>query len=323
MTNDDKCKHVTPLQNTLPPSPRRERTAAYARVSLDTADLKHSLSAQVSYYSRFIQQNPQWEYAGVYADCGISGTSSSRPQWQQLLSDCRAGKIDIILTKSISRFARNTVDLLTSIRQLKALGVAVRFEKEQLDSATDDGELMLTILASFAQEESRSISDNVKWRIRRKFEQGIPAGRFRVLGYHWEGNQMVIIPEEAAIVRYIFQNFLKGKSPTETKKELDVADLRTAGGYPFCDSSIRGVLRNITYTGNTLLQKTFIADPIHKIRRYNRGELPQFFVKKYSRSHHFHGDFPGSPGQNAAARGHGKPLLFQRACAVRQLRQYV
>lgn len=142
--------------------------AAYARVSMQSERMLHSLSAQVSYYSGLIQKNPDWEYAGVYADDFISGTNTvKRDEFKRMLADCEAGKIDIILTKSISRFARNTVDLLETVRHLKDLGVEVRFEKERIRSMDGDGELMLTILASFAQEESRSISDNVKWGIRK------------------------------------------------------------------------------------------------------------------------------------------------------------
>ena len=145
----------------MPELIRRKRVAAYARVSMETERLHHSLSAQVSYYSSLIQKNPEWEYAGVFADDGISGTASEkRDAFQQMLQACEEGKIDIVLTKSISRFARNTVDLLETVRHLKDLGIEVRFEKERINSMSGDGELMLTILASFAQEESRSISEN-------------------------------------------------------------------------------------------------------------------------------------------------------------------
>lgn len=150
---------------------------------MDTERLMHSLSAQVSYYSELIQKHPGWEYVGVYADDGISGTNTKkRDEFNRLMDDCENGKIDIILVKSISRFARNTVDLLAAVRHLKSLGVEVRFEKENISSLSSDGELMLSILASFAQEESRSISENVKWGTRKRFKQGIPNGRVRVFG---------------------------------------------------------------------------------------------------------------------------------------------
>ena len=185
-----KVSKIEPISPSLPP---RKKVAAYARVSMETERLNHSLSAQVSYYSNLIQSNPEWEYAGVYADNAVTGTkSSSREEFQRMLEDCEAGKIDIILTKSISRFARNTVDLLEAVRHLKELGIEVRFEKEHINSLSGDGEVMLTLLASFAQEEVRSLSENVKWGTRKRFEQGIPNGRFLIYGCRWEGNHLVV-----------------------------------------------------------------------------------------------------------------------------------
>lgn len=255
-----------------------KRVAAYARVSMETERLNHSLSAQVSYYSELIQRHPDWVYAGVYADDGISGTKVNRPELQKMLAECEAGNIDIVLTKSISRFARNTVDLLETVRHLKALGIEVQFEKEHINSLSDDGELMLSLLASFAQEESRSISDNCKWGIRKRMEQGIPNGHFRVYGYHWEGDTLVPTPEEAAIVKRIFQNFLDGKSRLETEREFAAEGITTREGKRWVDSNIKSILCNITYTGNLLLQKEFMSDPITKKRKKNRGELPQYYV---------------------------------------------
>ncbi|EYE89105.1 resolvase, partial [Fervidicella metallireducens AeB] len=150
----------------------KKRVAAYARVSSGKDAMLHSLSAQISYYSSFIQKHIEWEFAGVYADEAITGTKDERPEFQRMLDDCRMGKIDMIITKSISRFARNTVTLLETVRELKDLNVDVYFEKENIHSLSGDGELMLTILASFAQEESRSVSENIKWRIRKGFKEG-------------------------------------------------------------------------------------------------------------------------------------------------------
>ena len=156
-------KTVEKIERKLPVLKTRKRVAAYARVSMESERMQHSLSAQVSYYSALIQKNPEWEYAGVFADYGISGTGTKkRDEFNHMLAECEAGNIDIILTKSIQRFARNTVDLLNTVRHLKELGIEVRFEKEKINSLSGDGELMLSILASFAQEESRSISENVK-----------------------------------------------------------------------------------------------------------------------------------------------------------------
>ena len=268
------------IEAAIPAIRGKKKVAAYARVSMQSERMLHSLSAQVSYYSGLIQKNPDWEYAGVYADDFISGTNTvKRDEFKRMLADCEAGKIDIILTKSISRFARNTVDLLETVRHLKELGIEVRFEKENVRSMDGDGELMLTILASFAQEESRSISDNVKWGIRKRMQNGIPNGRFRIYGYRWEGDELVIVPEEAEIVKRIFQNFLDGKSRLETEREFAAEGITTRDGHRWTDSNLKVVLTNVTYTGNLLLQKEFIADPITKQKKKNRGELPQYYVE--------------------------------------------
>ncbi len=273
-------RSIRRVEATAPLLPKRKKVAAYARVSLDSDRLLHSLAAQVSYYSEFIQKNPEWEYAGVFADSAVSGTGTEkRDEFRRMIAECDAGNIDIILTKSISRFARNTVDLLETVRHLKSIGVEVRFEKEHINSMSGDGELMLSILASFAQEESRSISDNVKWGTRKRFEQGIPNGKFRVYGYQWEDDHLVIIPEEAAIVRRIFQNFLDGKSRLETEREFAAEGITTRDGCRWVDSNIKVILTNITYTGNLLLQKEYIADHITHKKKKNHGELPQYFVE--------------------------------------------
>ena len=170
----------------IPAIAKRERVAAYARVSCGKDAMLHSLSAQVNYYSQYIQQNPAWEYAGVYVDEALTGTKDSRPEFQRMLADCKAGKIDRILTKSLSRFARNTVTVLESVRMLKSLGIDVYFEEGNIHSLGADSELILTLLASFAQEESLSVSENQKWRIRKAFEQGeVMCWRF-MLGYRIE-----------------------------------------------------------------------------------------------------------------------------------------
>lgn len=271
---------IRKIERSIPNLKQRKKVAAYARVSMESERMHHSLSAQVSYYSSLIQKNPDWEYAGVYADYGISGTGmKKRQEFLRMLEDAEAGKIDIILTKSIQRFARNTVDLLKAVRRLKEQGVKVWFEKENIHTMSGDGELMMTILASFAQEESRSISENIRWRVKKRFEQGIPNCHFRIYGYRWKDDQLVVIPSEAAVVKRIFQDFLAGKSRLDTKRELDAEGFKTRGGYPWIDTTITRVLTNITYTGNMLLQKEYITDPITKHRKKNRGELTQYYVE--------------------------------------------
>ena len=273
-------RKINIIEPKVPQMPSRKKVAAYARVSMESERLQHSLSAQVSYYSSLIQQNPAWEYAGVYADDGITGTKTNdRTEFNRMIADCEAGKIDIILTKSISRFARNTVDLLNAVRHLKELGISVQFEKEHIDSLSEEGELMLTLLASFAQEEVRSLSDNVKWGTRKRFEKGIPNGRFQIYGYRWDGDHLVVEPEEAKIVKLIYVNFLNGLSAESTEKQLEEMGVKSYKGQHFGNTSIRQILGNITYTGNLLFQKEYTVDPISKKSRKNQGELPQYWVE--------------------------------------------
>ena len=271
---------VNKIEPRVPQMPTRKKVAAYARVSMESERLQHSLSAQVSYYSGLIQKNPAWEYVGVYADNGVTGTKAeAREEFNRMIADCEAGKIDIVLTKSISRFARNTVDLLNTVRHLKELGVSVQFEKERIDSLTEDGELMLTLLASFAQEEVRSLSENVKWGTRKRFEKGIPNGKFQIYGYRWDGDHLVVQPEEAKIVRLIYDNFLSGLSAETTEKQLAEMGVKSYKGQHFGNTSIRQILGNITYTGNLLFQKEYVVDPISGKSRINRGELPQYWCE--------------------------------------------
>ena len=273
-------KKIERIEPKVPQIKRKKRVAAYARVSAESDRLNHSLSAQVSYYSQLIQKNPEWEYAGVYADSFISGTSiDKRNEFQRLLADCETGKVEIILTKSISRFARNTVDLLSTVRHLKVLGVEVRFEKEHINSLTSSGEVMLSILASFAQEESVNNSENVKWAKRKRFEQGLPHARFNLYGYKWEGDQLLVVPEEAAVVKRIYQAFLDGKSGAEIARELSADGITTREGCRWSTTSIRYILRNANYTGNLLLQKYYVENPLtHKVRK-NNGECNRYWVE--------------------------------------------
>jgi site-specific DNA recombinase len=257
--------------------PARKRVAAYARVSMEKDAMLHSLAAQVSYYSELIQRNPEWEYAGVFADFGLTGTKETRPEFQRMLKECREGKIDRILVKSISRFARNTVTLLETVRELKELGVSVCFEEQKIDTLSGDGEFMLTILASFAQEESRSVSENCKWRIRKKFEKGMPTG-FGMYGYEVRNGSFAIKPEEAVVVRRIFQMYLDGMGSVKIMKLLTAEGVPAPEGGLWNASVIMMMLRNEKYAGDLLLQKTFTNNHVEKKQIANRGELPQYYV---------------------------------------------
>lgn len=273
-------RKITKLETKKIDLPKLKRVAAYARVSVERGRTLHSYSAQVSYYNELIQKNPEWEFAGVYSDLGISGTGiEKRNDFKRLLQDCEEGKIDIILTKSISRFARNTVDLLNVVRHLKELGIEVRFEKEGISSLTGDGELMLSILASFAQEEVISTSNNIKWAIKKKFESGKPQCRYKIYGYRWDGDNLVIEPEEAKIVKLIFQMYLNKVSAERMEIELkEMGVIATNGGY-FNIGTIRDMLKNITYTGNLLLQKSYTPNPLVRRKKENTGQLPKYYVE--------------------------------------------
>jgi len=225
-----------------------------------------------------IQKHPGWLYCGVYADEALTGTKDSRENFQRLLTDCRNGKIDLVITKSISRFARNTVTLLETIRELKELGVDVFFEEQNIHTMSTDGELMISILASYAQEESRSASENQKWRVKKSFEAGIPYDP-TLLGYRIRDGRYVVVPEEAEIVKRIYSNYLSGKGVQAITNELNKEGLRTRFGMEWHVSSVQRILRNITYTGNLLLQKTFRENHITKRKIINTGELPQYAVE--------------------------------------------
>ena len=271
-------KTIRKIEATLPILPKRKKVAAYARVSEEKGRTFHSMSAQISHYSSYIQKNKEWIYAGVYADEGISGTTDNRAEFQRMIEDCEKGKIDIILTKSISRFARNTIDLLETVRYLKDLGIEVRFESENISSLSDDGELMLTLLASFAQEESRSISENVKWGIRKGFQKGI-VNSFCIYGYRWDGEKFNIVPEEAEVIRLIYDNFLNVLSAEQTEKQLKEMGIKSYTGGNFSNTSIRAILKQEKYTGNSLLQKTYIENHITQKTKLNKGELPMYYAE--------------------------------------------
>lgn len=269
-----KIKQV-PLQKMQ--APKLTRVAAYARVSSGKDAMLHSLSAQVSYYNDLIQHHPGWVFCGVYADEALTGTKADRENFTHLLNDCRAGKVDMVITKSISRFARNTVTLLETVRELKRIGVDVYFEEQNIHSISPDGELMLSILASYAQEESLSASENQKWRIKRNFENGMPWNG-TLLGYRYKDGTYIIVPEEAEIVHFIFDQYLSGKGITAIMKMLNEKAIPTRNGNAWGKSSVMRVLRNYAYTGNLLLQQTYREDHLTKRTLQNNGELPQYHI---------------------------------------------
>jgi len=261
------------------PLPTRLRVAAYARVSSGKDEMLHSLAAQVSFYSNLIQSNSEWEYVGVYADEAETGTKGSRPEFQRLIADCRASRIDLVLTKSISRFARNTVTLLETVRELKDLGVGVYFAEQNLHSLSGDGELMLTILASYAQEESRSVSENCKWRIRKDFNEGKPSNNIRVYGYDYNAGKLTVIPEEADVVRMIFADYLSGLGKNAIMKKLIRLGIPTKCGGRWSGNSVVSILTNEKFIGDMCLQKGFVIDHIKKQRKQNNGELAKYYVE--------------------------------------------
>lgn len=262
----------------IPMQPKALRVCAYARVSSGKDAMLHSLSAQVSYYNSLIQSHVGWLYCGVYSDEAITGTKSQRGGFQRMLASCHAREIDLVITKSISRFARNTVTLLETVRELKSLGVDVFFEEQNIHTMSADGELMLTILASYAQEESLSASENQKWRIRKAFENGEIVNLRFLFGYNVTADGIQVNEKEAAIVREIFTRFNDGESLSAISRDLNGRGCERTFGGTWCADRIRNLLSNEKYTGNALLQKQYRKNHIDKKLVPNRGELPMYYV---------------------------------------------
>ena len=261
----------------------KRKVCAYARVSTDHEEQLTSYAAQVDYYTNYIKNHSEWEFVKVYSDEGVTGCNTKhRIGFAQMVADALDGKINLIITKSVSRFARNTVDSLTTIRTLKEHGVEVYFEKENIWTFDSKGELLLSIMSSISQEESRSISENVTWGQRKRFADGkvsVPFGRF--LGYDKGKNgELVVNPEQAVIVRRIYAEFLKGKSPYQIAKELTADGIPTPGGKTkWCGSVVRSILTNEKYKGDALLQKVYTPDFLTKKKVKNSGQVPQYYVQ--------------------------------------------
>lgn len=259
-------------------APKRKRVAAYARVSSGREAPLHSLSAQVSHYSDLIQKTPGWEYAGVYADEALSGTKDSRGEFQRLLAACHAGDIDLVLTKSVSRFARNVVTTLKTIRELRLIGVDVFFEEQNIHTLGEEGELLLTLLAAYAEEEARSVSENQKWRIKSNYEQGLPWS-ITMFGYKQVDGRLEIVPEEAELLRLAADLYLEGYGRYKLEDAFAEAGIKGRHGAAITGHGIIDLLCNEKIVGDMLLQKTFVEDPITKVVRPNNGEKPQYLVE--------------------------------------------
>lgn len=261
----------------------QKRVAAYCRVSTDSEEQLTSYTAQKKVYTEMIAARKDWEFAGLYADEGISGTrADKRPQFKKMINDCLAGKIDYVITKSVSRFARNTVDCLDHVRILKAKGIGIFFEEQNIDTLTIDSELYLVIYAGFAQSESESMSKNITWSYRKKFEDGVPVFMYKkLLGYRkGEDGSPEIVPEEAIIVERIFNMYLAGETPQRISSALRAEGIEVPGKkLSFSSAMIASMLSNEKYCGDSILQKTVTIDCISKTRRKNTGEAPMYYVQ--------------------------------------------
>ena len=284
------AKNITVIPATIDPHTRIpkaattfRKVAGYARVSTDSEEQLTSYEAQVDYYTRYIRSRPDWQFVNVYTDEGISATNTKRREgFNRMVQDALDGKIDLIVTKSVSRFARNTVDSLTTVRKLKDAGVEVYFEKENIWTLDSKGELLITIMSSLAQEESRSISENVTWGQRKRFADGkvsIPYGHF--LGYRKGADGLPeVVPEEAEIVRSIYRMYMEGKSSNAIATYLTKQNIASPAGKPSWQRcTVESILRNEKYKGAALLQKKFTVDFLQKKMKVNEGEVPQYYVE--------------------------------------------
>ena len=262
------------------------RVAAYCRVSTGDESQQTSYTTQKAFYTDLITKKPGWIFAGIYADEAKSGTNREhREEFNRMMKDAMDGKLDYIVTKSISRFARNTIDSLTCTRELRQLKppVGIYFEKENIDTLDAKGELILTILSALAQDESRSISDNIRWSIQKKFQAGVPHINLkRMLGYELgENKQWVIVPEQAEIIRYIFDRFVKGQTANKIARELNQMGRTTVNGRKWTASAVLIVLRNEKYVGDVEMQKTITKDFLTHRSSINKGEAPRYYVKNH------------------------------------------
>ena len=273
-----------PQVRVIPPileQAKKLRVAAYARVSSDSADQLNSFATQTEYYTSYIQSMEEWEFAGLYADEAVSGTTTDkRDDFHRLLEDCRAGKIDRILVKSISRFARNTLDCIEAVRELKQIGVTILFEKENLDTENLGSEMLLSILSAAAQEESLSISKNLKWSIRKRMKSGEFLTCRAPYGYILKGRKLEIHPQEAEIIRFIFRSYLNGMGMEEITSELNRRRIsKKSGTMQWHVYHIQYILTNEKYAGDSLVQKRYTPDILPFHLEKNTGQLPQYYIE--------------------------------------------
>lgn len=273
MTEIEKIKASPKLKKSL-------RVCAYCRVSSDKEAMHDSLASQVSHFNELIGKHGDWQFAGIYADDAYTGTKDERPDFQRMMKACDEGKIDMILVKAVSRFARNALTVLEVTRKLKKQGIDVYFESENIHSVTSEGEMILTMVAGFAQAESKSVSDNMKWRIKREFQKGEVWGLRGMYGYKVVDKKFIVIPEEAEIVKKIFEWYIDGMGSQTIIKRLYKEGYRPRSGKDFfVKSQITAILDNIDYTGDLILQKTFVDDYISKKTKRNKGEKDKYYVE--------------------------------------------
>ena len=279
----DKTPHVITIPASGPVRGRKLRVAAYARVSSDSEDQLHSFAAQNAYFTELITSNPEWEFVDVYADEGITGTSAEkRDDFQRLLKDCRRGRIDKILTKSTTRFARNTSESLMAVRELRDLGIGVCFEEQGIDTAQMSGELLTAIFSMMAQKESEAISENIRWSIRHRMENGTFVATSLPFGYMRDGTGEIKVDlQRACYVKEIFEAFLSGRNTKEIAEEMKRRQEteESLRSYQWTVHAIARILKNEKYTGNSLWQKSFKTQTLPRHYKVNKGELAQYYVK--------------------------------------------
>lgn len=281
------------------------RVAAYCRVSTGSDAQLESLEAQKSHYEQYINSREDWQFAGLYFDEGITGTKAEkRPELLRLVTDCEARRIDFVITKSISRFSRNTTDCLALVRKLQSLEIPIYFEKENINTGSMESELFLAILSSMAEGESASISENAKWSVKRRFQNGTYKLGYTPYGYDWDGKNMIINPDQTAVVKRIFADILSGKSTNAIADELNAEKVPSKKNANWTSSTIRGIIANEKYTGDVIFQKTYTDENFN--RHTNYGEVDQYMAPDHHEAIISHSDFDAANAlvnQRAAEKG--------------------